>query len=637
MFRLALAVLGVAASILVPAPAAAADETPGQVLILLDTSGSMKEDDGTGTSRIAAARRAIGKVVDAAPDDARIGLRSYGGGCRDTDLRIPIGPLDRAAVKERVAALRPRGDTPIAYALRKAAGDFQDKAGGGVEGEEERTILLVSDGEETCGGDPVAVAEELRRRGVEVRTRIDVIGFRVDERARAQLKQIAKKGGGRYVDAQNGAELAGRLRRATERGLRGFSPVGTPVTGTPDTQGAPLLRPGAYVDELPPDRGAERPGRHYAFDLPPGATAYVGVRKARSAPLGRPAVIGAGLSILPPNAPGHCQTTEATTNLPSGGNAFAVGQVQHTAGSGSPTGNCDAPGRYYIRVDNRTDDPQATPATIELTLIVEPRASNVSALPPPATELGPVDPITPGTPVRIAGSASYGDGPVLEDGRTYTDTLIPGEEAYFRVPLRWGEQLAYRVDLPALSDADRKALGGATLKLSTSILSPENPRVLGGNLTDDAWRPDLGDRPQTFTGATVPVAYRNRESGQDHIREAGIPGYYNVWVRLYTDRDSPYLEVPVTLTVDVRGEAGAGAPVYDDPTGLGTPEQQQGLAPLPAPTPSATPSPVSASPVAAPRPSGGVPPLAIALASAVAALLAAGTALLVVRRRRRAG
>lgn len=108
---------------------------------------------------------------------------------------------------------------------------------------------------------------------------------------------IAKAGGGRYADAQNGDELAGRMRRLAQRALRGQTPVGVPVPGTEDAAVAPVLKPGAYLDEMPPGGGVKR---HYAFDLPEGATAYVGLRIGVTAPLGERAVIGSGLSLVPP-------------------------------------------------------------------------------------------------------------------------------------------------------------------------------------------------------------------------------------------------------------------------------------------------------------------------------------------------
>ncbi|WP_188195862.1 VWA domain-containing protein [Nonomuraea sp. SYSU D8015] len=604
--------------VLSPFVVPSAAEPAGELVVLLDVSGSMEESDGSGSTRIAAARKAIGGIVDAAPDGALLGLRSYGGGCTETDLHLRPSPLDRDAFKRKVAALRPRGDTPIAYALKQAAEDFT--------GDGPKTILLVSDGEETCGGDPVATAAELVKKGVDVQ--IDVVGFRVRDAARSQLVRIAKEGGGRYADAQNGDQLAGRLRRLAQRALRGQSPVGTPVTGTPDRQSAPLLKPGAYLDEMPPGGDVKR---HYAFDLPAGATAYVGLRIGVTTPLGARAVIGSGLSIWPSDGAAACVTRDLMTDLPSGGSAFVVGNAQITEGGGP----CEKAGRFTIEVDNRGDQVRDSTAPLELTLIVEPPAVDAGSLPPPATAAETVEPqVQASGAAHIAGSGSYGDGPVLADGR-YTDTMIPGEEAYFRVPLAYGQRLTYRIEVPGLSEGDRRALGGARLRLSSSILSPENPRVLGGR-ENYAWQPTLGDQPQSFTGSSVPVAYRNRESDQDFIKDTTLPGYYNLWVRLFTDRGDPYVEVPVTLTVDVQGEP-AGVPTLADPTGLGPPDRQQGLSLVPEPR-VVTPRPAASTAAAPPATQAGassVLPLLLVLSTTALAVVTAGAIWIVRRTRRR--
>lgn len=130
-------------------------ETPdgkSGLVMVLDSSGSMADDDGTGRTRMESARTAVGTVVDALPDGFPTGLRVYGAdrpkGCTDTRLARPVRPLDRAAMKQAVGAVRPKGDTPIGLSLRKAAQDLPKSADGAIG---TRTILLISDGEDNCG------------------------------------------------------------------------------------------------------------------------------------------------------------------------------------------------------------------------------------------------------------------------------------------------------------------------------------------------------------------------------------------------------------------------------------------------------------------------------------------------------
>jgi hypothetical protein len=105
----------------------------------------------------------------------------------------------------------PRGQTPIAYSLQQAAQDF------GAPSDEERAMILVSDGIETCGGDPLAAVRDLAAKGFKVK--VHTIGFDVDAAARAQLEAISTATGGEYVDARSASALADTLRTLTQRAL----------------------------------------------------------------------------------------------------------------------------------------------------------------------------------------------------------------------------------------------------------------------------------------------------------------------------------------------------------------------------------------------------------------------------------
>lgn len=135
--------------------------------MVLDSSGSMGDDDGTGRTRMESARTAVGTVVDGLPDRYPTGLRVYGAdrpqGCTDTRLVQPVQGLDREAVKRAVAAVEPKGDTPIGLSLQKAAEDLPRPADGAIG---TRTVLLISDGEDNCGmPQPCEVAEQLGKEG----------------------------------------------------------------------------------------------------------------------------------------------------------------------------------------------------------------------------------------------------------------------------------------------------------------------------------------------------------------------------------------------------------------------------------------------------------------------------------------
>lgn len=187
--------------------------------IILDVSGSMNKMLG-GETRIQAARKAVAAALAGIPDGSIVAFRMYGhrvpqtdkaGSCKDSQLVIPFGPVNKAQIQAMVDAAVPLGQTPIAYSLEQAALDF------GQVGDEQAAIILVSDGEESCGGDPVAVAKSLIAKGFKVK--IHTIGIDVDAVARGQLEGISNATGGQYKDARDVASLTSSLQQLTQDAL----------------------------------------------------------------------------------------------------------------------------------------------------------------------------------------------------------------------------------------------------------------------------------------------------------------------------------------------------------------------------------------------------------------------------------
>ncbi|HEV2928379.1 MAG TPA: VWA domain-containing protein, partial [Propionibacteriaceae bacterium] len=249
------------------APAQADEST--KVLLVLDVSGSMNEPISSGGTKFAAAKRALKKVADAMPAGTQVGLRVYGSNiaepkernpkaCTDTELVLPIGPLDRRKMYRAVDSFTAKGETPIAYSLEKSVGDL------GSSGK--RVLILISDGEETCEGDPCPTARKLAKAGVDLQ--FNAIGLAVNSKARQQLQCIAKAGDGNYYDADNTSDLEDAVRRITQRSLRPFQTTGTPVEGTVDQAGAPQIGPGQYKDTY----DASNTPRYYRITRAPGST-----------------------------------------------------------------------------------------------------------------------------------------------------------------------------------------------------------------------------------------------------------------------------------------------------------------------------------------------------------------------------
>ncbi|CAG1014708.1 MAG: VWA domain-containing protein [Rhizobiaceae bacterium] len=182
------------------------------VALVLDASGSMNARLPNGESRMDVARRAIKGVASILPAEAQVSLWLYGAqspraekDCRDTHLAVAFGPASAggAAIAQVADGATAQGYTPIAFSLERAADEFLPDA-------KERVIVLVSDGKETCKGDPVLAAKALAEAEITVHT----VGFIVDAAARVQLQAIARATGGSYFDAPVGPELPETLNQA---------------------------------------------------------------------------------------------------------------------------------------------------------------------------------------------------------------------------------------------------------------------------------------------------------------------------------------------------------------------------------------------------------------------------------------
>ncbi len=187
------------------------------ILFVLDSSGSMNQVTA-GKKQIDAAREALGLALNDIPADAKVGVRVYAHrveqakkeeSCKDTELLIPFGTGNAMAIKTKLDALTPKGYTPIAYSLEQAAKDFS------IEREAQRSIILLSDGEETCGGDPAKTIADIKASGIALT--VHVIGFNVDAKTRAQLEGVATAGGGIYYDAKDSVSLTRAFQEATKK------------------------------------------------------------------------------------------------------------------------------------------------------------------------------------------------------------------------------------------------------------------------------------------------------------------------------------------------------------------------------------------------------------------------------------
>lgn len=183
-------------------PVAAAERT----IVILDGSGSMwAQIDGT--ARISIARDSLRSVLGAVPDDLELGFMSYGhrykGDCADIELMVPPAAGTVPAIEAAAAGISPLGKTPLTDAVRQAADALSyatDKA----------TVILITDGIETCDADPCALASDLESHGIDFT--VDVVGFGLTEEEGRTVACLAENTGGTYYDAKDAAGLSDALK-----------------------------------------------------------------------------------------------------------------------------------------------------------------------------------------------------------------------------------------------------------------------------------------------------------------------------------------------------------------------------------------------------------------------------------------
>src|SRR5215217_1579070 len=264
---LLLMVSGLVGAVLTPTgrPAAAQDQATPQpasvvnVELILDSSGSMEQDAGGGETRMQAAKRVMKDVIAAIPEQEgiNVGFRIYGHkgnnteagkdeSCQSSDLVVPIKGVDKAKLNAQVDAAKSTGWTPLALSLERGAKDFKKPTAGVVN-----AIVMVTDGLETCGGDPCAVAKAIHAG--DVKATVHVVGFGLSQEEQGTIACIAGNGGGLNLTASNGfleiESIGGIFPKARIRGgtqATDANPQGKPVDITLTDKNKVELNVGAY-------------------------------------------------------------------------------------------------------------------------------------------------------------------------------------------------------------------------------------------------------------------------------------------------------------------------------------------------------------------------------------------------------
>lgn len=268
---------------------------PPPMMFVVDVSGSMGDADGNGTVKLEAAQQSLLTAINATATPRQpVGLWSY-----PDDGDCGAGHLERAATsggKDELDAiirsLRPNGGTPTAAALQSAVDTLQ------AAGNDSGTVILVSDGESNCDGDPCETAKSITQQGFQLQ--VQTVGFDISSAGRDELRCVADATGGRYFDVSEGDALGDTLGKLTsaQLDLTVDAPASTAagltvgvtatvvndsvndavdttlaIQATTETDGAPsgfvaMSAPVRKLGNVAPD---DRASRSWSIGIPPGA------------------------------------------------------------------------------------------------------------------------------------------------------------------------------------------------------------------------------------------------------------------------------------------------------------------------------------------------------------------------------
>lgn len=184
---------------------------PVNVAVLVDASGSMKANV-SGGNKMELAKTSLRDFSASLPDNVNISLSVFGHkgtgsdqdkalSCSSIETVYSMQPYDQQGFSEAMNKFSASGWTPLAAAIESAEKEL-------LESSDDKTktfMYVISDGIETCEGDPVKAAKQAKSSIKNLQ--INIIGFDVDDEADRQLKEVASAGGGEYTSAKNKQQL----------------------------------------------------------------------------------------------------------------------------------------------------------------------------------------------------------------------------------------------------------------------------------------------------------------------------------------------------------------------------------------------------------------------------------------------
>lgn len=408
------------------------------------------------------AKKAASELVESLPETAKMGLTVYGAnesdapdnreqGCKDIDTLVPVGRVDKAKFTSAIDGLEPKGYTPMGNSLRKAAEELGDEG--------ERSIILVSDGIDSCAPPPVCeVAKELAEDGVDLA--IHTVGFQVDDAARKELQCIAEAGNGQFLEAKDAGSLATSLKFLAQRDIGKYKVEGTPFEFADSPEDAKWLGQGQYQTKVTPDSNAKT-DRYFRVSVPEGYNALITMT-----PIWQPDGHFEDAEVVLESSE---QTNEndpncgrAKTKLFGGSIAgsaqFAMEPYWVSLAREDQLDNCDMSDWLITTQVFKKGAELVDDVNVEVNVFYSPipEAEQAKEWSDRSISSGKYDGEVPlGTSQGITGGTSFNDAVEISEG-TYADQIVPGEYRFYKVPVTWGQRpvVNMKVKESVTNDAD---------------------------------------------------------------------------------------------------------------------------------------------------------------------------------------
>jgi hypothetical protein len=509
--------------------------------LIVDYSGSMNAKMKDGATKVASAKKCVTDLIDKLPNDLNVALVVYGTskarGCQDIDIVQPLGPIDKPALKSKINKFNATGMTPIASSLVKAGEELKKAKGGSA-------IVLVTDGAESCHGDPAGVAAKLAAE-FGVKFGINVIGFGIEPKEKAELADIAAKGHGKLLTVENANELADALQKvvavkvaptpvptptATPTPTPAPSPTPTPRDTKQYEAGGAAVKPGLFFGDAPVVKSGD-----YKGELAMKEAKFYQVMLHKGQELR-----GIGIIQKTPYDGGYYQVQTFVVTIYSKDLAQVAREQMDVDGNPTDpatvraTWTAEADGPVYVAIaasDNRDKhgepkdvykpkDPKPSPYTLKIKIEGESADSG--------------QPAESFTRVATAGGSGFNSAAELKAPSIATSDLKIGETAFFKFPVKKGDavQVSAGVQKPWYNAT---MSGGIKATLTLTLYDDDQVQVAQKKITVEKNPPDA----QTLSVAWPATISGNAYASVSAINSGGdiypndfqpAPGRFSVQV-----------------------------------------------------------------------------------------------------------